>query len=113
MVLCSSIAPLDTPVVPPVYCSTATSSALISGATSFIDRPAASAALKVVCPGSDQAGTILRRTMKSTIGPLGKPSRSPIAATTTCLMSVWAIACCKVAAKFSSTRMACAPESLS
>jgi hypothetical protein len=28
---CSSTAPLDTPVVPPVYCSTATSSCLISG----------------------------------------------------------------------------------
>jgi len=28
---CSSTAPLETPVVPPVYCSTATSSALTSG----------------------------------------------------------------------------------
>ena len=79
------------------------------------ERPAATAALNLTWPGSDQAGTIFftRRTTKFTIGPLGKPSRSPIAATTTVRKGWLAMAFCSVVAKFSSTMAATAPESLS
>ena len=59
--------------------------------------PRSTAALNFTWPGNDQAGTILRivRTTKLTIRPLGNPRRSPIEATTTCLMPVSAMTCCK------------------
>jgi hypothetical protein len=84
-----------------------------SGRAKVIDRPAAITPLKVKWPGSDHGGTIFFtvRTTKFTIGPLGKPSRSPIEATTTCLTDVPASACCERDAKFSSTITASAPES--
>ena len=87
----------------------------MSGRAKAIERPADTASLNLVWPGSEKAGTILRivRTTKFTIRPLGKPRRSPIEATTTCFTAVPAIACCRVEAKFSSTITASAPESFS
>ena len=110
----SSVAPLETPVVPPVYCRKATSSSVSFGLLSFMPRPAASASLNETAPGIDQAGTIFftLRTTRLTITPL-KPSRSPMLPTITCLTAVFAITCCTVVAKFSSTTIASAPESLS
>jgi hypothetical protein len=48
---CNSTAPLETPVVPPVYCSTATSSPLIAGVLNGALVPWAMAALKRTAPG--------------------------------------------------------------
>ena len=58
MLRCRSTAPLETPVVPPVYCSTATSSALISGFLNGALVPIAMAWLKRTAPGRLKAGTI-------------------------------------------------------
>ena len=53
-------------------------------------RPAAIASLNLMAPGSENAGTIFftLRTTMLTIAPLGKPSRSPMLASTTCLTGV-------------------------
>ncbi len=110
----SSVAPLETPVVPPVYCRKATSPGDNFGLLKVRPRPAESASLNDTAPGSDQAGTIFltRRTTRLTITPL-MPSRSPMLATMTCFTAVLAITCSTVWAKFSSTMTASAPESLS
>ena len=112
---CSSVAPFDTPVVPPVYCRKATSSRLMSGLASCRRRPAAIASLNLVAPGSEKAGTIFftLRTTMLTIVPFGKPSRSPMLASTICCTGVLDSTCSKVLAKFSMMMMALAPESLS
>ncbi|MDT4842436.1 hypothetical protein FQZ97_763380 [compost metagenome] len=55
---CSSTAPLLTPVVPPVYCSTATSSGPISGRLSVPRVPLAMASLKRTACGRLKVGTI-------------------------------------------------------
>ncbi len=57
MLRCSSTAPLLTPVVPPVYCSTAMSSRRISGRLKVAARPCAIASLKRTACGSSKAGT--------------------------------------------------------
>ncbi|MNV38921.1 hypothetical protein D3C71_1304840 [compost metagenome] len=49
---CSSTAPLLTPVVPPVYCSSAMSSGSSCGASKLAPAPLASASLKRTAPGS-------------------------------------------------------------
>ena len=112
---CVSVAPFDTPVVPPVYCRNATSCGPTSTGASLPRAPASSASLKRTWPGSEYAGIIFLtlRSAKLTIAPFGKPSRSPIEATTTCLTDVFAITCCSVAAKFSRITIASAPESFS
>jgi hypothetical protein len=56
----SSIAPLLTPVVPPVYCSTARSSGPIAGGASCLRAPSATASLKRTAAGSEKCGTSLR-----------------------------------------------------
>ena len=112
---CDSIAPLDTPVVPPVYCRNATSS-WASGTGRYVRRaPSASASAKRTAPGSSNGGTIFftRRTAKSTMRPRTGPSSSPIDASTTVRTGVCAITCCSVAAKFSRMTIASAPESSS
>ena len=48
---CNSTAPLETPVVPPVYCSTATSSALTAGLLKGALVPRATASLNRTAPG--------------------------------------------------------------
>ncbi|MNT66159.1 hypothetical protein D3C72_2042000 [compost metagenome] len=55
---CSSTAPLLTPVVPPVYCSRAMSSGLMSGFLSVPRVPWATASLKRTAPGRSNVGTI-------------------------------------------------------
>ena len=86
----------------------------IAGFLNLMPRPAASASLKLTEPGNEKAGTIFftRRTTRLTMTPL-KPSSSPRLETITCLTVVFAITCCTVWAKFSSTMIASAPESLS
>ena len=54
---CSSTAPLLTPVVPPVYCNTATSSGPSVGRLSVALVPRAMASLKRTACGSLNAGT--------------------------------------------------------
>ncbi len=115
MFRCVSTAPLETPVVPPVYCRKATSSPDTSTGSSFSEAPFASASLKRTAPGSEYAGTILRtlRITKLVIADFGKPSRSPIPVTTTLRTGVRAITCSSVAAAFSKMTITVAPESLS
>ena len=85
MFRCVSTAPLDTPVVPPVYCRKATSSPETSTGSSVSEAPFASTSLKRTAPGSAYAGTILRtlRITKFVIAAFGKPSMSPMPVTTT------------------------------
>jgi hypothetical protein len=111
----TSVAPLDTPVVPPVYCRKAGSSCPADDGVSFIRAPSATAALKRMASASVYAGTIFLtlRTTKLTTVPLSMPNRSPMLATTTCFTCVVAITCSSVAAKFSRITMASAPESIS
>ena len=56
--LCSSTAPLDTPVVPPVYCNTAMSLGCRSGRFSATCFPCDTASLKRIAPGKLNTGTI-------------------------------------------------------
>ncbi|MNT73283.1 hypothetical protein D3C72_2119710 [compost metagenome] len=55
---CDSIAPLGTPVVPPVYCSTAISSIVSVGGVNGRLAPAAKTLGSVCAPSMFQAGTI-------------------------------------------------------
>ena len=109
------MAPLATPVVPPVYCRKATSSCVCGTGVKGSLAPSASTVLKRVARGSSNAGTIFLtwRTTKFTRLPLAKPSMSPMEATTTCSTAVRASTCCSVLAKFSRMMMALAPESRS
>ena len=110
-----SVAPFDTPVVPPVYCRKAMSRCVTATGSSLRRAPASSVSVNLACPGSEYSGTSFfsRRTAKLTIALFGNPSISPSDATTTCLTAVRAITCCSVAAKFSRITIASAPESLS
>ena len=66
-------------------------------------RRPSSTSLKAMAPGSAQAGTIFLtwRITKFVIGPFGKPSRSPMPVTMTCLTGVRASTCWSVAQAFS------------
>jgi len=57
----NSVAPLDSPVVPPVYCRKATSSRVLATGPSASLPPAATASLKRTEFGSDHSGTISSR----------------------------------------------------
>ena len=108
------MAPLATPVVPPVYWRKARSSR--SRATGFgAFSPPASACLKDRHCGSRKGGTCFFtwRTTKLTIQDFGAGRRSPIALTTTVSTLLPPIACCNTLAKFSSTMTTRAPESAS
>ncbi|MNI26819.1 hypothetical protein D3C73_805360 [compost metagenome] len=110
---CDSIAPLGTPVVPPVYCSTATSSIVSVGGVNGKFAPVAKTFGSVCAPSMLQAGTIflIRRATKLTSGAFRPPSRSPGAVTTTCLSWPRFFTACKVCAKFSRIKMTDAPLS--
>ena len=110
-----SIAPFETPVVPPVYCRKAMSSSPIGGGARRCDLPAASASGKVTRPGRLNAGTIFftRFTTKLAMTDLGKPSMSPIWVVTIVFTFVRGNTSSSVFAKFSSMTMASAPESTS
>jgi hypothetical protein len=112
---CVSVAPFDTPVVPPVYCRKATSRLVNSTCLNGILAPCASASLKRTMCAIEKSGTsfLTLRTTKSTIMPFAPPSSSPMLATTTWRTGVLPSTCCTVCAKFSSTMMASLPESLS
>ena len=109
------IAALATPVVPPVYCRKAMSCGPRVTASSFNPRPEPSALLKVTTPGMFQAGICLRtwRSTKFTKAPRGNPNRSPMRVTRTLLRPVCGRTFCTTCAKFSTTTIALAPESLS
>ena len=115
MFLCSSWAPLLTPVVPPVYCRNAVSFSVTSTGFSDMRSPSASTSFQRSELASVYSGTIFLtlRTTKLTSRPLAKPSMSPIAQTTTVLVGTLSTTCCSVVAKFSRMKIASAPESLS
>ena len=113
MLRCVSIAPLDTPVVPPVYCRKAMSSCVRVTGLNCAAAPRASAERKVMAPSMRQSGTIFFTFLmtKLTIQRLGTGSRSPSCVVITCSTGVFLITCCRVLAKFSTMTMALAPES--
>ncbi len=82
--------------------------------SSFVRRPSASAVDRRIEPGKLQAGTIFFtwRSTKSTMSPLN-PSSSPMLVTTTVRTLVFATTSSTVCAKFSTTTITSAPESLS
>ena len=98
--------------MPPVYWRNATSFGPMFGFSSVNFRPADSASLNEMAPGSEYAGTIflILRTIKLTTTPL-RPSRSPIVPTIMCLILVRGSTFSRVVAKFSKMTMASAPES--
>ena len=110
-----SIAPFDTPVVPPVYCRNAMSSWPSGTGTRFSNLPLPSASTKPTAPGSEYSGTCFFtwRSTKFASRPFGNPSRSPMPVTITVSTPVSPITCCSVCAKFSKITMAFAPESFS
>jgi hypothetical protein len=110
-----SIAPLDTPVVPPVYCRNAMSSCPSVGSSSGLPCPSESALAHGTAPGRLKSGTIFftRFTTKLVIAPFGKPSMSPMRVVTTVLTGVLSSTASSVLAKFSRITIATAPESLS
>ncbi len=110
-----SIAPFDTPVVPPVYCRNAMSSRATSTGCNGAFVPRASAARNLIAPSIRHAGTIFftRLMTKLTIQRFLTGSRSPTWVVITCSTDVFASTCCRVLAKFSTMTMALAPESLS
>ena len=112
MFRCSSIAPLATPVVPPVYWRKARSSCESGTRSKALPRPSASAVESLIEPGRRNAGTIFFtcRSTKSTISPL-IPRSSPTLVTTICRTLVFVTTSCTVCAKFSTTTITSAPES--
>ena len=112
---CSSTAPLAMPVVPPVYCSAAMSSAVTSTGENWWRSPSRSASLKRMLRSSWNGGTsfLLWRTTQLTMLPLSQPSVSPMLQTM--IFSSWRCAgqFCTVAPKFSSTIITLAPLSWS
>ncbi len=110
----SSIAPFDTPVVPPVYCRNAMSSCPVGNGFRSLPAPSASTSFQRSAPGRSNAGTIFftLRTTKFTISPL-TPSMSPSETTMVCFTGVRARTSSRVWAKFSRMTIASAPESLS
>ncbi len=110
-----SIAPLATPVVPPVYCRNARSSGPISTFGNVPREPAASASLKRTAFGSENGGTSFLTYLTTTfvMNDFGKPRRSPSALVMTCSHGVPSMTDAVVCAKLSSTRSARAPESTS
>ena len=110
-----SMAPLATPVVPPVYCRKARSPRASVTSSSDCARPAASTRLKPSAPSSRHGGTIFFAYLTTAFvrTRLTGGSRSPTCVATTMRTGVARITCSSVCAKFSSTTMAVAPESLS
>ena len=113
---CVSIAPLATPVVPPVYCRKARSSGASCTDCSVREPPAASASRSQTGEGSLYGGTCFCtwRITKFSARPLrlsAPPIRSPMPVMT--MLRTWlpGSACSSVRAKFSSTTIVCAPES--
>ncbi len=115
MLPCVSIAPLETPVVPPVYWRKAMSSCVSGGSTGACRAPPERTLLKGVDPGRLHGGTIFLRcfTTQLTMSALGKPCRSPIWVVTTVRTFVRPITSWSVFAKFSRITIAVAPASLS
>ena len=112
---CVSIAPLATPVVPPVYCKKAKSSCVKVTGVMARFWLSASTCLNEMALSIFHAGIIFLTYFKtkSTMRPL-KPRKSPILLTMMCCMSGrCGKACSKVTAKLSKIKIALAPESLS
>lgn len=107
------MAPLGTPVVPPVYCSTARSSIEMVGAVNGRPAPLASTFGSVSAPSIRQGGTIflMWRAARFTSGAFSPPSRSPGPVTTMCLSWPRSATLCSVWAKFSRMTMTAAPLS--
>src|SRR5471030_2540889 len=109
-----SIAPLATPVVPPVYCSTATS--LASGLTSLIGWPwpLANTSLNLIALGKWYAGTIFFTYLMTLLisRRLSGGNRSATSVTITCLTAVLGTTFSARCAMLARQTRALAPESL-
>ncbi len=92
-----SIAPLATPVVPPVYWRKAMSSLFTSTGSKRAERPRSSAARSVMAPSMRHAGTIFLTCLmtKLTSQRFGIGSRSPICVVITCSTAVLPMTCCR------------------
>jgi len=99
---CVSTAPLDNPVVPPVYCKKATESNVTGGALSVRAAPSFNTCFSGTMVrsepsgafiGNSNAGTILARCRTANViqRPYHVPSKSPIDTTTTVLTAVWSM----------------------
>lgn len=110
---CVSIAPLEMPVVPPVYCRNATSSCRRGTGSRRVPAPRSIASGNGIAPSMRQGGTIFFTclTAKLTAHRFGAESMSPTCVVTTCSTGAFRIAFCRVSAKFSRTTIAFAPES--
>ena len=102
---CVSVAPLATPVVPPVYCRKATSSSPTATGFGADFRPSASTVLNGIEAGSLYGFTAFFtcRETRFTIAPL-RPMRSPGVTTTTLSRRTSGSASSTVWPKFSSTK---------
>ena len=115
MLACVSIAPLATPVVPPVYCRNARSSRRTGTSSSVCACPAASASLNVVVCARCHAGTIFFTCLTTRLVSirLKAGNMSPICVVMMVFTGVRGSTSSSVCAKFSSTTIAVAPESFS
>jgi hypothetical protein len=85
MLPCVSIAPFETPVVPPVYWRKARSSWVRGGLLEALAAPCAITSPQATAPGSRNAGTIFFTcfTTRLVTSDFGKPSMSPMRVVTT------------------------------
>ena len=110
---CVSMAPLDTPVVPPVYCKSATSSLESSTGVKPLPCPIDNASRKLTAPGRFHSGTIFLTyfTAALTMVRFMKGNKSPTCVVMMCLTGVRDRTLSRVFAKFSMIMIALAPES--
>ena len=110
-----SIAPLATPVVPPVYCRKAMSSRSTSTGLNVLAAPRAKASRNPMAPAMRQGGTIFWTCLRTTLTSqrFGHASMSPTWDVITCATGVRSSTCCSTAAKFSTMTIALTPASLS
>src|ERR1022692_1986556 len=112
---CVSIAPLDLPVVPPVYCRKAISACDGAASSRRARAPRPSAVRNSMAPPICHSGTIffICLTAKFTNSRRCGVSRSPTCVDTTCSTAVFASTVSSTCAKFSRMTITSAPESLS
>ena len=113
MFLWSSMAPLEIPVVPPVYCKKATSPRPIMGLEKVRSLPNFKASLNRI-HGKSHGGTsfLILRATKLITSPL-MPRSSPRLLTITFFRGTWSAICSYVWQKFSKITRTAAPLSLS
>ncbi len=108
-----SVAPFATPVVPPVYCRKASSSAVSTASRCGRRRPWASASRNRIAPGIEKAGTsfLTYFTAALTMNRFGARSRSPSSVTTTLGEPISARTSSRLCAKLATMTTALTPAS--